>query len=128
MVTTLTHYISANHFAALCGVQTRCINQRAREGFIDAIKADGFWFINTETTPVTGHRTRNQRPAFKTPTNPPYNGDLKNLRRIPTIAQKHHMLPNRIYEAIILGHLDAIVLGNIPYVDITNPKLHHFTH
>jgi hypothetical protein len=128
MVTTLHQYISAAHFAKKCGVQTRCINQRARQGFIDAIKADGFWFVNTETTPITQHRKRNAKPAFRTPTTPTYAGNLKNLRRIPTIAQQHHMLPNHIYEAVILGKLDAIIIGNIPYIDITNPNLRQFLH
>ncbi len=47
----MENYVSLEEYAALCGKERRAVLNRVRKGYVHAVKIDGYYAINTTSSP-----------------------------------------------------------------------------
>jgi hypothetical protein len=103
-------YIARDEAALRKKVQVRTINDQVTRNSIPYIRVDGHVYIKDLTVAAS----------------PPPNVSLRDFVWVPNYARKHHMIPERLYEEIIIGKVTGVVLVNHVYVIASDPELHSF--
>lgn len=126
MVHILKHYVPVDEYAKLCGVIMQTINDRIKSNYISVFAIGNFRFVDVlSDPPVRFFRGRKAKRFLPIPDAYKYSeGEAKpsvivsnNLKIVSQIAVKLKQTPHTIYEQIILGKVEAIVIGGEVFLD-----------
>jgi len=115
-VIKLENFVSVKEYARLCGVPTRTIHYRVKKRTVSAIKLCGYSFIDVEKSPPEKRANYRQKQLLQKASLPPEVVAM-NLITVKEYAKRKKMRADRIYDSIINGKLEAIVIGETVFVD-----------
>ena len=121
-MTLLEDFVSAEEYARLCGVPTATAYDRVKKGHVCGITVCKKHFVDISKSPPQKRVNPNKKPLVPRPVLPP-GIVLNDLVTVKHYARGKQMRCDSLYERIILGKLDAIVIGNCIFVNRNDPNL-----
>lgn len=112
----LKNFLSVAEYAQRCGVPTRTIHYRVKKRTVSSIKLCGYSFIDVEKSHPEKRADYRGKHLLQKASLPPEVAAL-NLITVKQYARSKKMRADRIYDSIITGKLQAIVIGDTVFVD-----------
>lgn len=112
----LTNFLSVRQYARLCGVPNRTIYDRVYNKTVSAVKVCGYYFIDVEKSPPEKRVDHRKKHLLVKAVLPP-DIDYQNLITVKQFVNRKKMRSDSIYESVILGTLNAVIIGDMVFVD-----------